>query len=388
MNNLHEAPMLNMLRSRYELDKIYTNTGNILISLNPYKHVAGLYENPLRYFRLLNEDDDESPNMVAEGCAPHAYVIANSALRILASASEDSGATSKRLSLNAVTQVAMNQSIVVSGESGAGKTEASKHVMNFLIVASDFMCGQGAMGNRNLLEVGEKIKKVLVESNVILEAFGNAKTVQNDNSSRFGKYIRLQYTTDNQLTSAYTETFLLEKSRLVAVGKDERNYHIFYQLIRGLHATDPSSARRWPLHNIDDFTMLTEGGCTVVGSEEADVDNFKDLVNAFKVLGCRNEEVQAIWEVLAAILHLGEVSVSPNAENADNAPCSLSGRLMSLDEVSRLLGVVAYELETSITTHQMQAGRRGSVHIKVAYMSQMEVLTRPDLIYMVGSQRH
>jgi myosin heavy subunit len=210
---------------------------------------------------------------------------------------------------------------------------------------------------------------VLIESNVILEAFGNAKTVQNDNSSRFGKYIRLQYTSDNQLTSAYTETFLLEKSRLVTVGKDERNYHIFYQLIRGLkqtqHYDGAGLAQRLHLLRVEDFSMLTGGDCTVVGSEQQDVDNFSELVTALRVLGCSDAEIEAVWEVLAAILHLGEVVVETNPTNPENAPCLLKGRLMSLPQISQTLGVLVEELTVSITTHQMQAGRRGSVHIKV-----------------------
>ena len=205
---------------------------------------------------------------------------------------------------------------------------------------------------------------MLLESNIVLEAFGNSKTVRNDNSSRFGKYIKLQYTSDNQLLSAFTDTFLLEKSRLVSVGRDERNYHIFYQLIRGLNATDSSLASQLRLFSVDDFSILTQGGCTVVGCEGDDVQNFLELRNALSTLGCSEVEVHSLWELVAVLLHMGNTTVLPPPPGSDGA-CSLHCSSMPIEGISALLAVDVADLATSMTTHRVQAGKRGSVHIKV-----------------------
>jgi myosin-5 len=161
-------------------------------------------------------------------------------------------------------QLRRNQSVVISGESGAGKTEASKHVMNFLIGA-DRERKMDSDRSPDEVHLGDAIRKVLVESNVIFEAFGNSKTVRNDNSSRFGKYIKLQYSEDNQLILAYSETFLLEKSRLMNVGIGERNYHVFYQLLRG--ERDPCLVSKLKLKDPSGFKMLLDGNGVALTSD-------------------------------------------------------------------------------------------------------------------------
>lgn len=134
--------------------------------------------------------------------------------------------------------VKKNQSVIVSGESGAGKTEASKHVMRYLIDASKKLSASLTGGGARDATANDEIEKSIMQSNVILEAFGNAKTVRNDNSSRFGKYIKLRYDEGSELRGAFTEHFLLEKTRLVRADKGERNYHVFYQLLKGLGNVD------------------------------------------------------------------------------------------------------------------------------------------------------
>ena len=236
MNDLHEAPLLNLLKRRYMDDQIYTTAGSmILVSVNPYKLIPGLYDDPLKYFDLPEEDEELSDAM-----PPHVYKVANQTLHSMLSFQE--GAASS--TANNFGERLMNQSIIVSGESGAGKTEASKKVMNFLVQANIQLVkpledapapvsrrGSVNMRNDALGAVAHKIQEEILGSNFIFESFGNAKTVRNDNSSRFGKYIKLQYSSADLLVSAYTDTFLLEKSRLLSVAQGESNYHVLYMLV-------------------------------------------------------------------------------------------------------------------------------------------------------------
>lgn len=257
-----------------------------------------------------------------------------------------------------------NQSVIVSGESGAGKTEASKHVMNFLISANQSILSSNSVMTSNAgLNVGDHIKGVLLESSVVLEAFGNAKTVRNDNSSRFGKYIKLNYTAENELVSAYTETFLLEKSRLVSVGQNERNYHVFYQLVRGLAATDSSLMTELRLTSVDSFKMLIDGKCTVVESEESDKRDFGMLCNALSVLGFSQEDVSGLWRLLACILHLGNMTFTAGATENDQP--GISSPSISMEELSALLGVTPDAFSSKISIQMIQVAKRGSVRIKI-----------------------
>ena len=364
MNNLHEAPLLNMICSRLSKEKIYTYTGDVLISLNPYKRIDGLYDNPSKYFDAPskydldgdNEDSFRQESHSDTSLPPHVYAIANYAFQAMSN--------KQTVSISRTGQnVCVNQSVIVSGESGAGKTEASKHVMNFLISTNQsILSSNSVMSSTVVPDVGDHIKGVLLESSVVLEAFGNAKTVRNDNSSRFGKYIKLNYTAENELVSAYTETFLLEKSRLVSVGQNERNYHVFYQLVRGVAATNSSLMTELRLTSVDSFKMLIGGKCTVVESEESDQRDFGMLCNALNVLGFSKEDVTGLWRLLACILHLGNVTFAVGA--TENDLPVISSPSISVEELSALLGVTAEAFSSKISTQKIQIGKRASFNIK------------------------
>jgi myosin heavy subunit len=234
-------------------------------------------------------------------------------------------------------------------------------VMTFLTFANS-TCTHSAEG------FGDRIKKIILESSLLFESFGNAKTVRNDNSSRFGKYIKLQYEgNENKLVSAHTETFLLEKSRLVSVGKGERNYHVFYQLIRGLKQSSPGLAASLKLHSVDMFSILTEGGCTLVTDEEDDVRDFQVLQQALETLGCTTEEITHIWSICACVLHLGNMNCESGG--SDNIPCTLTPKSaelgMSIKEIAKILGADCQLLIKGITEVRLQAAKRSSVNTKI-----------------------
>ena len=322
MNNLHEGPLLQMLRRRLLNNQIYTYSSDVLISVNPYATIPGLYDEPLRYLAPTDDDDEDEggdeSKMRARNTAlpPHVYEIAHNALRELTRERKSSAGP------------APSQSIIVSGESGAGKTEASKHAMQFLIKANEVTCalaeqgrggggGGGDKGNGAMTDLGSHMKEVLLQSSVAFESFGNAQTVRNDNSSRFGKYIKLQYTSDGLLAAAETETFLLEKSRLVSVGRGERNYHVFYQLLCGM---DAASKQALCLGGgVGQFKILAAEGDAGPSPQAAaaDKEGFDALSTALTALGCSQLELSAIWALLAALLHLGNVSCRRVSDNED-----------------------------------------------------------------------
>ena len=210
---LDEPNILDTLRQRFLRDEIYTYTGTILIAVNPWKTIAGLYEPAtLKAYQ-------SSPTTDLHLVKPHTYAVAQSAFTCLC-------------------RTAADQAILVSGESGAGKTESTKHLMQYLAaVASSSAIPRAGGGVAGEGSTRAGIEKQVLGSNPILEAFGNAKTLRNDNSSRFGKFIEMLFSAHDareaprmRLTGAAIHTYLLEKSRIVSIANGERNYHIFYQL--------------------------------------------------------------------------------------------------------------------------------------------------------------
>jgi myosin-5 len=418
VNNLHDAPLLDILRRRFCNNVIYTDIGRVLISINPYTLIPGMYDDPLKYLTT----DDPFEDLITHSTKPHIFKLADDALRLFHDLNHLSKAT--------------NQSIIVSGESGAGKTEAAKLVMHFLILANNKQ-NERVTTDKSEAEkdhsLGLHLKSVLEESNLILEAFGNAKTIRNDNSSRFGKYIKLQYS-NNQLSSAFTSVFLLEKSRLVLVSPGERNYHVFYQLLRAALAekvadsdageaadtetgevseadgaaavADTSNHGRQRssgdptldmeslfLTDVAAFDVLAQGGCTVLSSELEDGNNFAALCKALRAIDLTEADLTRLWELLACILHLGNAKVSeasdesvlpprpPADESVPAAPaqpthrkeprCHIDFTTMPLVKICAILGVSQELFMERLGTRMIKADNRSS--IKISVLSAVEV---------------
>lgn len=361
MNRLHEAPLLDTLRRRFLSDKVYTTTDSVLISINPYKKVEGLYEQPCLYLDIPEISSKSDPSALpveprGKGLKPHVFKIANDALCSMVT----NGDARFNIDLHD-TRKHVNQSVIVSGESGAGKTEASKYVMSFLIAADGEIAAADENSDGEPLILGTVIKNALVGSNVIFEAFGNAKTIRNDNSSRFGKYIKLEYTSGNRLVSATTETFLLEKSRLVDVGLGEGNYHVFSSLVRGMEAVDPVLARRLGLAagggraRPHQFKMLLDAAGN---HNHCEIFELTDLLSSLENVGCSADEQVSIMTLLGCLLHLGNVTFE------GESPVEISSPSMPLAEIGALIGVSGADFVKSLTEQHIQAGGRTSVHNK------------------------
>lgn len=368
LNDMHEAPLLDLLRRRFFTRRIYTFTGDVLISINPYQLVEGLYDNAIKYLdkdsfsaRRGSVVSDLAAEDLFRGNSPHVYRVANQALQSL----------TLQHSIEAGDDHYQNQSIIISGESGAGKTENSKYVLSFLIHANNYFSQHHASGPSNMINnvsFEEHLKAVLLHSSVVLEAFGNAKTVRNDNSSRFGKYIKLLYLKEHSkhgnstfphLVSANTETFLLEKSRLTSIGQGERTYHVFYQLIAGLDSPDLKA--RLSLDQAEaNFSLLLQGKCS---SMESDRQEFLATNEALRTLQFTNTEIEHIWTLVSCVMHLYNIQLEESEQT--QAPVKVSCPTITVDRLAQFLGVEAAQFTFSLTTQELQVARRASIKMKI-----------------------
>eukprot|EP00943_MAST-04B_sp_MAST-4B-sp1_P008936 g8936.t1 len=272
LDDFSQDSLMYTLRKRFEDRKIYTFVGPILISLNPYEWDDERNSTDM----MMNYKGREQGQM-----PPHVFVTADNAYRDL---------------LNCKKDRERDQSIIISGESGAGKTEAVKLIMRYLTRITN-----------STSEVGSLEQRVL-GTNPLLEAFGNAKTLRNDNSSRFGKFIEIQFSKDGKISGAMIQNYLLEKVRIVHPNEDERNYHIFYQLLRGFDGEDSDF-----LHNvlkltsnIEDYHYLAQSDCDTVDGMD-DTEWFHTTQDCMKLIGLTEEEVLGVWKVLSSILNLGNL---------------------------------------------------------------------------------
>jgi len=295
MVHLDDANILENLRRRYYQDDIYTYTANVLLAVNPYKMIPGLY----------------SPETVAEyrgkplgKLPPHPFAIADAAYRQL-------------------IRQKQNQALVISGESGAGKTETAKMTMHYITQAS-----------RTGAEAGGKIQEKIINSNPILESFGNASTVRNQNSSRFGKYNEMFFDPVGRLMYAGIRTYLLESSRVVGQQSGERNFHVFYEMLAGLD--EDYLEETLQLDASGSYRLLHAGGAPslVPGTHQAleEASKFKQLETAMSSFASP-EECKEFWELLAALVHLGEVQFVDVAGSTtgDTTPVSRARQSGSAD---------------------------------------------------------
>ena len=260
---LDEAAIFHSLWARFHLNQIYTYCGNILVSVNPFKMIDDLYtlETAKSYYNAEFGSKD-----------PHIFAIANECYSSLG-------------------RDQRSQCVVISGESGAGKTEATKLILLFLTTVT-----------AQTSDVQEQI----ISASPILEAFGNAKTVRNDNSSRFGKFLKVHFNSSGQIVGATTKQYLLEKSRLVSQNKEERNYHIFYQILQG---AGDDLRDKLKLTEAKDYSYLA--GSTISIPRVDDAENFREVTRAMEMLNFGNAKDQII-QVLAAILHVGNLQFAIN----------------------------------------------------------------------------
>jgi myosin heavy subunit len=261
LGELSEASILGNIQARYGVDEIYTYTGNILVAVNPYQALP-IYTNKVLLHYAHAADLAVLP--------PHVFAVAARAYRLM-------------------VDERRNQSILISGESGAGKTETTKLCVHYL----------SAVTGRH-----SAVEDMVLEVSPILEAFGNAKTVRNDNSSRFGKYQEIHFGAGAEgIVGARMVQYLLEKSRVVSQQKDERNYHVFYHLLAG---AEQALLDKWHLKDAAAYAYLNGGKCTAVPTID-DSERFQDVTAAFAVMGVSELRVQSVWRILAAILHIGEL---------------------------------------------------------------------------------
>ncbi|XP_055591765.1 myosin-VIIa-like [Uranotaenia lowii] len=299
LGDLQEYAILRNLVVRYRQKQIYTYTGSMLVAINPYEIL------PIYTFNEINLYRDKKIGDLP----PHIFAIGDSAYQEMCRDGKD-------------------QCIVISGESGAGKTESTKLILQYLAATS---------GKHSWIE------QQIIESNPILEAFGNAKTVRNDNSSRFGKYIDVHFNREGVISGAKIDQYLLEKSRIVNQNKGERNYHIFYAMLAGMSREEKKSLE---LEDASKYQYLT-GGHTLECDGRNDGSEFADVKAAMKVLTFTDQEIISIFGLLAAILHLGNIKYkSIIVQNLDSVEVNDPS---NVTRVSNLLKVAKNALVSALT---------------------------------------
>ncbi|KAF7220615.1 myosin-9 isoform X2 [Nothobranchius furzeri] len=307
---LNEASVLHNLKERYYSGLIYTYSGLFCVVINPYKNLPIYSEEIVEMYK--GKKRHEMP--------PHIYAITDTAYRSMMQDRED-------------------QSILCTGESGAGKTENTKKVIQYL--------AHVASSHKTKKDQGE-LEKQLLQANPILEAFGNAKTVKNDNSSRFGKFIRINFDVNGYIVGANIETYLLEKSRAIRQAKDERAFHIFYYLLTG--AGDKLRTDLL-LENYNNYRFLSNGNVTIPGQQDKDL--FTETMEAMRIMGIPEDEQIGMLKVVASVLQLGNMNFkkerhTDQASMPDNT---------AAQKVCHLMGMNVTDFTRAILSPRIKVGR-------------------------------
>lgn len=327
LGDLNESGILRNLFIRYMDNLIYTYTGSILVAVNPYQILPIYTSEQIQLYR--DKKIGELP--------PHIFAIADNAYYNMQRYKRD-------------------QCVIISGESGAGKTESTKLILQFLAAVS----GQHSW-----------IEQQILEANPIMEAFGNAKTIRNDNSSRFGKYIDIHFNQKGSIEGAKIEQYLLEKSRIVTQAHDERNYHIFYCMLAGMTNEEK---QKLDVSDATKYWYLTQGGSITCEGRD-DAKEFADIRSAMKVLMFKDPEVWDILKILAALLHVGNIKY--NAIEMDNIEASEVQDIQYINKTARLFEVRSQDLIDVLTTRTIVTrgesvtvtmGREGAADVRDAFV--------------------
>jgi len=315
---LNEASVLHNIKERYYSSLIYTYSGLFCVVVNPYKRLPIYTEKIIDLYK--GKKRHEVP--------PHVFAITDSAYRSMLQDRED-------------------QSILCTGESGAGKTENTKKVIQYLAYVAASKPKSSAVQHTDVFNIGE-LEQQLLQANPILEAFGNAKTVKNDNSSRFGKFIRINFDASGYIAGANIETYLLEKSRSIRQAKDERAFHIFYQLLAG---ASPEQRKEYILEDPKFYSFLSHGSLPVNGVD--DVAEFQQTCKSMSIMGMNPEDLSPIFRIVSATLLFGNMKFKQE-RNSDQA--TLPDNTVA-QKIAHLLGMNVTEMTKAFLKPRIKVGR-------------------------------
>ncbi|XP_067686913.1 unconventional myosin-Ib-like [Haliotis asinina] len=309
LDPMTEDAFIANLEERFKHDQIYTYIGNVVVSVNPYTRLQLYTPSVIEEYRSRNIYE----------LPPHIYAIADDAYRSMRDRNLD-------------------QCIIISGESGSGKTEASKVIMQYVAEVS----GKG--------QDIDRVKEQLLQSNPVLEAFGNAKTTRNDNSSRFGKYMDIEFDFKGDPIGGVITNYLLEKSRVAAQGPGERSFHIFYQLLSGAEPALLESLKLTSDHN--SYQFLNKSGCINVPAIN-DSENFHSIRNGMEVIGFHQKEVMGVLQLVATILKLGNITFHHKGNDDGTDGCDI-GSTQEVSEVCELLECSVQTLSAALTQRTVE----------------------------------
>ncbi|EEB08545.1 myosin type-2 heavy chain 1 [Schizosaccharomyces japonicus yFS275] len=329
LTHLNEPSIAYNLEQRYMSDLIYTYSGLFLVAINPYnllpiynKDIIQLYKDKT-YGRKY----------------PHIFSVAD-------------------LAYNNLLEKKEHQSILVTGESGAGKTENTKRIIQYL----------ASVANSSQYTEGQ-IEEQILQTNPILESFGNAQTVRNNNSSRFGKFIRIEFSASGEISNATIDWYLLEKSRVVRQSPEERSYHVFYQLIKG--ADEALRNKLLLSKTTDEYNYLKESSNTIDGVDDA--AEFEKLLASMKTLNFTEQEMIASFKILSIVLLLGNITVVADRNGAARLP-----NPDEIDKICHLMGMKPEEFSQNLIRPKIRAGREWvfSARSQVQVASSLEALAK------------
>ncbi|GAA5978241.1 hypothetical protein JCM5350_002237 [Sporobolomyces pararoseus] len=333
---LNEASVVHNLRTRYERGEIYTYSGLFLVAVNPYRNLPIYTQQVIDAYKGRRRDQNP----------PHVFAVAEKAWQ------------------NMLTQRDQSQSVLVTGESGAGKTENTKKVIQYLAaIAADPLPSSSSFdllarqaqadsilsGSAKEKRLGQ-LEKQILEANPILEAFGNAQTVKNNNSSRFGKFVRIFFNSLGAIAGANIDWYLLEKSRVTARSSEERSFHVFFQLLSG----QKDLLKQLLLHDeagsqgTKAFEYLSHSRQDVDGMD--DKEEWNSLIRALETVGFSSEEQVALFRIIATILHIGQLSLSVSGTSSAH----LTSRT-SLEKAAFLLGLSPDDLHNALVRPKIKA---------------------------------
>ncbi|CAI5645535.1 unnamed protein product [Oreochromis niloticus] len=314
LSKINEDAIVDNLKKRYMDDYIFTYIGPVLISVNPFKQMPYFGDKEIELYQGAAQY--ENP--------PHIYALADNMYRNMMIDRE-------------------NQCVIISGESGAGKTVAAKYIMGYISRVS----GGGPRVQHQLTESvsSQHVKDIILQSNPLLEAFGNAKTLRNNNSSRFGKYFEIQFSSGGEPDGGKISNFLLEKSRVVMRNPGERSFHIFYQLIEGATSQQKNSLG---ITSLDYYSYLNQSGSYKV-DDINDKSDFQETVKAMDVIGIAPEDRSMVLQIVAGVLHLGNISF----KESGNYAAVESEEFLAFPAF--LLGIDQNRLKEKLTSRKMDS---------------------------------